>query len=395
MISHREALELSNRLEELCKDHEEWRGRKCINLIPSENIMSSKARSLLSSDFVHRYTSREHYYMGTRFIDEVETLCQALARRVFHAKFADIRPISGHTCDLAVALLYSGRGDGILSVSPQHGGYPGFSRRGLAGILHLKNIYFPFRKERMNIEVVAAAKIAEKQKPKVTFFGASFFLFPHPVKELAKPLEKSIRVYDGSHVLGLLAGGQFQSPLEEGCDILLGSTHKSFFGPQGGIILSNNHDIAQRIEENLHPGIIDNLHWNRILALAMTLVEMLRFGERYSSQVVKNAKALAKSLSELGIQIRCRDIGFTESHQVLLGYSRKKSAELAENLERSNIIVDRGIRLGTSEVTRRGMKESEMGNIAELMHDAIANRRDVASKAERLSREFSGEEYCL
>ena len=132
MISHREAIALSDKIENLCKQHEDWRAKKCINLIPSENIMSRKAKALLSSDFVHRYTSREKYYMGTRFIDEVEHLTTELAKRVFKAKFADVRPISGHLCDMAICLMYAKRGDKMLSVSPSDGGYPGFSESGLA-----------------------------------------------------------------------------------------------------------------------------------------------------------------------------------------------------------------------------------------------------------------------
>jgi glycine hydroxymethyltransferase len=394
MISHREAIALSNKIENLCKQHEDWRGKRCINLIPSENTMSSKARALLSSDFTHRYTSREKYYMGTRFIDEVEQLATELAKKVFKAKFADLRPISGHLCDMAICLMYSKRGDKMLSVSPNDGGYPGFSERGLGGVLGLKNVYFPFDKDRMNIDEQRTIDYVKKEKPNITFFGASFFLFPHPVKKISKALD-SMKIYDGSHVLGLLAGSAFQSPLDEGCDILLGSTHKSFFGPQGGIIVTNNGEIADGIDRNLHPGIVDNLHWNRILALAMVLVEMLRFGREYATQVVRNSKALASALSDLKVKVCCKSYGFTESHQVLLTYSKGRSSKIAETLQRGNIIVDRGIRLGTSEVTRRGMKEEEMQTIAHLIAEGMKNPDAVKKKAEKLAREFSDEEYCL
>ncbi|MBI2126736.1 MAG: hypothetical protein HYU02_05420 [Thaumarchaeota archaeon] len=394
MISHREAIALSDKIENLCKQHEDWRTKKCINLIPSENIMSRKAKALLSSDFAHRYTSREKYYMGTRFIDEVEHLTTELAKKVFKAKFADVRPISGHLCDMAICLLYAKRGDKMLSVSPSNGGYPGFSERGLGGILGLKNIYFPFDKDRMNVDEQGTIEYVKKEKPSITFFGASFFLFPHPIKKISKTFD-SMKIYDGSHVLGLLAGGSFQSPLDEGCDILLGSTHKSFFGPQGGIIVTNDEEIANEIDRNLHPGIVDNLHWNRILALAMTLVEMLRFGREYATQVVRNSKALASTLSDLRVKVHCKRYGFTESHQVLLAYSKDRSSKIAETLQRGNIIVDKGIRLGTSEVTRRGMKEEEMQTIAHLIADGMKNPNSVKKKAEKLAREFSEEEYCL
>jgi len=225
----------------LVREHEKWRVKECLNLIPSENVMSPSARALLSSDLAHRYTARDRFYMGTRFTDEIEQYGEKLARELFKAETADLRPLSGHIADLIVLANLTKQNDKLVCVSPDNGGYPGMWENGLAGFLKLKAVAFPFSKKDMNIEVEEGKKLIEKTKPNVVIFGASLIVFPHPVREIAAIARENGAVvgFDGSHVLGLIAGGEFQDPLREGAQLLFGSTHKSFFGPQGGIILAN------------------------------------------------------------------------------------------------------------------------------------------------------------
>ncbi|MEM4704335.1 MAG: hypothetical protein QXJ02_04630, partial [Candidatus Bathyarchaeia archaeon] len=252
---------------DLVKEHEEWRGKQCLNLIPSENIMSPSARSLLSSELTHRYTARDRFYMGTRFTDEIEQYGEKLARQLFKAETADLRPLSGHITDLIVLANTAKPGDTLMCVSPQDGGYPGMWQEGLAGLLRLKTVAFPFSKDCWNISVEEAKHAIERAKPKVVIFGASLILFQHPVKELAEVAKENGAFvgYDGSHVLGLIAGGKFQDPLREGADALFGSTHQSFFGPQGGIILADK-EHGELLTEKIYPAFVDNAHWNRIAA---------------------------------------------------------------------------------------------------------------------------------
>jgi glycine hydroxymethyltransferase len=380
--------------------HERWRGHECINLIPSENVMSPQARILLSSELTHRYTSNRKFYMGTKFVDEIERYGERLAREVFNTETADLRPLSGHIADLIFFANFTKPKDVVLCVSEADGGYPGMWQRALPQLLRYKVVAFPFSNEQRNIKTEDAEEMVQRIRPRVVVFGASLFLFPHPVHELAKIAhEVGAHVgYDGSHVMGLIAGKSFQDPLREGADALFGSTHKSFFGPQGGIFLADKTH-GEKMKKNVFPAYVDNAHWNRIAALTLALAEMREFGRSYAVQVTKNAQALAKTLSDYGFPAACPAYGYTKSHQIFLdcgGY--KAGRAMAERLEKANIIVDCGVRLGTCETTRRGMKEKEMQEIAILMKRVIIDG-EKPSKAKKdtikLAGEFQKVTYCF
>ncbi|MEM3442832.1 MAG: serine hydroxymethyltransferase, partial [Candidatus Bathyarchaeia archaeon] len=240
----------------------------------------------------------------------------------------------------------------------------------------------------------------KRVKPKIVIFGASIILFPQPVRALAEKAKENGAVvgYDGSHVMGLIAGEQFQDPLREGVCALFGSTHKTFFGPQGGIILADK-EHGERLKERVYPAFVDNAHWNRIAALTLALAEMKKFGRDYARQVIRNAQALASALYDYGLPVACQRLGFTRSHQFLLDYGDyEKGRARAEKLQRANIIVDCIIRVGTCEVTRRGMKEAEMLHIAELIKRVVVDeekpetvKKDVA----KICGEFQNIRYCF
>jgi glycine hydroxymethyltransferase len=384
----------------IVKKHEEWRGKQCLNLIPSENIMSPTARGLLSSELGQRYTSRDHFYMGTRFTDEIEQYGEELAKKVFRADTADLRPLSGHIADLIFVAIHTKLNDTLMCISPSDGGYPGMWQDGLAGLLNLKTVPFPFSKNDFNIKVKEAEESIKQIKPKIVIFGASCILFRYPVLELAKIARENGAIvgFDGSHVMGLIAGNQFQDPLREGACALFGSSHKSFFGPQGGIILADK-EHGEIIKSKIYPAFVDNAHWNRIAALSLALAEMQKFGEAYARQVVRNSQILAKTLHDYGFPVVCKHLGFTHSHQIIVDYGDYENGrKIAEKLQRANIITDCVIRIGTCEVTRRGMKENEMLKIAELIGRTIVDgekpenvRKDVA----KLCAEFQKVEYCF
>lgn len=391
-------LELVERLNRHVAAHEEWRTGRCLNLIPSENFGSSQMRRYLSTDLSNRYTARDHFYRGTRESDEIEALCLGVAKKLYHCKFADVRPLSGHTCSMIAFLSLLRPGNKVVTCPPRYGGYEGSSELGLGQLLRLRNLYFPYDPETMNIIPAETRSLLSARKPELTVFGSSFIPFPYKIREAIPDDYRGYKIYDGSHVMGLIAGGEFQNPLREGCGVLMGSTHKTLFGPQGGILLSNDEEVFEKITNQVYPGIVDNIHLNRVASLAYGLIELLRFGKRYASQVIRNSKFLAKSLNEKGIRVKCGAIGYTESHQVLLDYGKKRSVEIANRLESRNIIADVGVRLGTSEVTRRGMREPEMDIIADLIGETI--RGKVAASAtrlrvERLARQFGGLEYTL
>jgi len=384
----------------LVKDHENWRAKQCLNLIPSENVMSPSARALLSSELAHRYTARDGFYMGTRFTDEIEHYGEELAKKLFKADVADLRPLSGHIADLIVLANLTKRGDGLMCLRPEDGGYPGMWENGLGGLLGLKLRPFPFSRRDLNIQAEEAKQLIVETRPRLVVFGASLIAFPHPVRLLAETaIENGATVgFDGSHVMGLIAGERFQDPLGEGASVLFGSTHKSFFGPQGGIILARE-EPGELLKEKIYPAFVDNAHWNRIAALTLALAEMERFGKEYAEQVIRNSKALAGALSDHGFPVSCKHLGFTDSHQVILDFGEyEKSKAVAQRLQEANVIVDCWIRVGTCEVTRRGMKEPEMLKIAELI-DRVVNKQEgtvqIRKEVERLSAEFQTVRYCF
>ena len=362
--------------------------------------MSPTARGLLSSELAHRYTSTDRFYMGTRFTDEIEQCGEELAKDVFKAETADLRPLSGHIADTIVLANLAKPGDTLLCVSPEDGGYPGMWVEGLTGLLKLKSVAFPFSKKDWNIRVEEAKKVISQLKPRIVIFGASLILFPYEVDELAKIAhENGADVgFDGSHVMGLIAGRQFQDPLREGAQVLFGSTHKSFFGPQGGIILADKK-TGKMLKEKIYPAFVDNAHWNRIASLSLALAEMKEFGKDYAKQVVSNSKSLAKALFDLGFPVVCKDLGFTRSHQAIVDFGDyEKGRTVAERLQRANIITDCVIRFGSCETTRRGMKDKDMSKIAELIKRTVIDKENpetIKKEVAKLATEFQKVHYCF
>jgi glycine hydroxymethyltransferase len=386
------------RLENAVKQHEQWRNTECLNLIPSENFASPDARKMLTTDFANRYTAPDKYYRGSRFTDEVQALAEDVARKVFNARFADVRPLSGHIADMGMLFGLTKRGDKVLSVDPEDGGYEGITQKGLGRILGLTNLYFPYDRVAVNIDVKETKRLLEAEKPNLIVFGSSFIPFPHPVREVANAADDSVCVFDGSHVMGLLAGGEFQDPLREGCSLLVGSTHKTFPGPQGGIILGNSDEVFRKVSSDLVPTVVDNAHWNRIASLALTLVEMMQFGKTYAQAVIKNSQVLGKALAENNVLVRGAAKGYSKSHQVLLGYDKVKSEFLAKRLEESNIIVDNLLRVGTCEVTRMGMGPAQMEEIGELVGLVVHGKKPadfVKKRVKTLTKDFRTPRYVL
>ena len=248
------------------------------------------------------------------------------------------------------------------------------------------------------------------------FWRLSFYL-PHPVKELAefgKDAGAKI-VYDGAHVLGLIAGKTFQDPLREGADVITASTHKTFPGPQGGIILSNmEKEDWKKVQNAVFPGLVSNHHLHRLPALAITLMEMLSFGKDYAGQIVKNAKMLAKKLDSGGFKVLWKERGYTQSHQIVADTRSQGGGKwVAEALEKANIIINKnllpwddvnnpadpsGVRIGVQEMTRFGMKENEMNKIGDFISRVCMKKEDPAQVGKEVSefrKGFTEVKYAL
>jgi len=395
------------------------RFERAIPLIASENLLSPYAKEMLISDLHSRYAEGlpgERYYEGNEQVDEVETLCLELAKRLFRCSFADVRPISGTVANLAVLKAMAEPGDLVGTCRLADGAHISSASFGAFGLRGVKPVYYAWDAERMTIDVARTKEILRAVRPKLCLFGLSLFLFPLPVSELAQTLEEigARGWYDGAHVLGLIAGGEFQDPLHEGCVVLSASTHKTLPGPQHGILLANTEDpeLPKRLASAAFPGVTSNHHLHTMAALAVSLAEHLAFGRAYARQVVANAKALGAALHERGFDVLGEKLGFTASHTLAVRVTREGGGEeVARRLAAAGIISNKnllpgdtspkrpgGIRLGTPEVTRLGMTEKEMVRVAELMDDLLHRGKppeSVAADAAAFKAAFTGLRYCF
>ena len=392
-------------LKELFAEHERWR-TECINLVASENTMSPLARKAMASDMGHRYYFQDPYkqqsgikyaYCGTKYIAEMLTIGQELAGEIFGADYASLYPLSGHQANLGILSAFCKQGDSFMCYDPFYGGYPGLDKDRLPKYLGLQALYIPVSKDvPEQIDIAKTAALIEQKQPKLIMLSSAHTLFPIPISELKDVCEKygCVMVYDGSHPLGLIAGRQFQDPLGEGADILVGGTQKSFPGPQGGLILTNRY--KEKIKQVEQFVMVDNPHFHRIGALTVTLLEMKCFGRDYAKQVVKNTKALAANLEQRGFDVRYKELGFTQSHMfkmnIFEGYY-----ELAAKLEAANIIWDSSGRIGCNEMTRFGMKEEQMESIAEFIERVYKGQEPSQVKGEvaEFRKSFQKVEYCF
>jgi len=388
---------------------EKWRVEDCINLLPSENATSPQVRALLSSDFVNRYTLPidatyageyiENGYRGSRITTEVERKAEEAAREVFKARYACVQPLSGHIAAMIAIASCTKRGDKLMAIPPEHGGYDGYAQSYIPDLLGLRASTLPYDEDLGNIDTDGTVRRIRKEKPALVILGASYLLFPYdmgPVVDACKSVGAKL-AYDGSHVLGLIAGGEFQKPLKEGADVLYGSTHKSFFGPQGGLVVTDSKDMDAGIRRNLTWRLVDNVHWNRVASLGHALLEMRKFGPQYARQVIKNSQRLGKELAGRGFPLRFENLGFSQSHQLLIDTNRLKGRyglsvnDFSVRLEKSNIITDSVGRLGTAEITRMGFKERHLGSLADIFMAAAEGedvRRDVRALRDRFDLEY-------
>jgi len=405
---------------EQVKKHHEWFSNS-LPMIASENILSPMARELMLSDLQDRYAEGipgNRYYQGNIYVDKIELKVQELARKIFGANYADVRPISGTNANQAVLMALGGPDKSITSVDVADGAHISSAVFGSVGYRCMKPKTYPFNEDEMNIDVDGTKKLLLKEKPDIALFGRSVFLFPPPLKELKDTFQEiDAHVwYDAAHVLGLIGGGRFQQPLEEGVEIMTGSTHKTLPGPQRGILLANPRDeeIQTKLRYGVFPGVLANHHLHTMAALGVSLAEHMEFGADYADQIIKNAQALGQALHERGFDVLCEHKGFTKSHTIAVDVLDEGGGEtLVEAMEEANMIANKnllpwddvdsaqepsGIRLGAQELTRLGMKESEMDEVAEFIKRIVMDKEDpkkVKEDVTEFRKNFQEIHYCF
>jgi glycine hydroxymethyltransferase len=395
--------------------------RDGLPMIASENIISPRVAEMLVTDFHGRYAEGlpgKRYYQGCGDFDTVEALGMELAREVFRCAFANVQSTSGTVSNLAVLKALAKPGDPITAVSTADGGHISHAPMGAVGMRGLELHTYPWDVERMEPDIDGSLKLIRQVKPKLVWFGQSMFLFPTPMKELAAAGHEvgSTVVYDGAHVLGLIGGGQFQDPLREGADVLTGSSHKTFPGPQGGFVFSDTKDekLQRKLHSGVFPGVVSSYHLHHVAGKVVALAEFKDSGARYAKDTVANAQAFAAALAERGFDVIAADRGFTRSHQVVTRHGAQDSgagAKAAATLEQCGIITNMnmlpgdtkpltpsGVRIGVQELTRVGMGKAEMQQVAEFYARALVKGDDpkkVKADVKAFKARFQEVKYCF
>jgi glycine hydroxymethyltransferase len=405
-------------VEQVVRANDEWRLRQTINLIASENVLSARARALLPSDFGHRYAEGhpekgKRYYQGTKNIDIIEAKTRDSMKKLFGVANAEVRTVSGTNANDVVFSAFVKPDDKVIVNSLEVGGH--ISHQPIGGMGKYTRNILRWPRDPKNgyaIDVAASKDMLAREKPKMVVIGKSLIMLPEPAKEIAAVCKELgvISVFDGAHVLGLIAGKQFQDPVAEGCDILLGSTHKTFFGPQRGVVLSNlTEDKWKRIDKLAFPGCLSNHHLFTLPPLLVATYEMIEFGPIYAKQVVANAQAFAKALDAAGFDVQLKEHGYTRSHQVAVDVKKQGGGrECAEKLEANDIICNynllphddpkavmkpSGLRLGVQEMTHWGMKEPEMGEIARFFKESLIDGKSVKADVNKFRSRFTEVKY--
>jgi glycine hydroxymethyltransferase len=399
-------------LDRLVEHNRQIHDRDCVNLNPATNIMSPRAEAMLSAGLGSRPSlgyPGDKYEMGLEAIEQIEVMAAELAAEVFGAQYAEIRVPSGAIANLYAFMANCEPGETIIAPPPSIGGHVTHHAGGSAGMYRLHTIPAPVDADRFTVDVDALRALAHEHRPKMITIGASINLYPHPVATLRQIADEvgAILLFDAAHLCGLIAGGAWPNPLEQGAHMMTMSTYKSLGGPPGGLIVTNEAEIAQRLDAIAYPGLTANFDAGKAAALAMTMLDWKAHGKEYAATMVETAAELAAGLLLRGLPVFQGLQGATRSHQFALkAHQWGGGQRAAKQLRQANLLacgiglpmkaVDgdvNGLRIGTPELVRRGMKPQDMDELASLIADGLAPDADLMGVATRVTRwrtQFAG-----
>ena len=417
------------------ENHERYRGEECINLIASEGLKSPAVEEMLwlSQDLESRYAEGENdlgghvkvrHYQGQKYMTQIENYATDLMKTLFGCNWADLRLVSGTHANLAAfkGISLTTKNNRMVVLPLSAGAHITHDYSGLAGrVLGLETINHAYDSSELNINPEKSKTIIDAARPGIVTFGGSVFQFPHPVKELAKVAKEvgSYVVYDAAHVLGLIAGGEFQDPFGEGVDFITSSTHKTFPGPQGGVILANCESermkkAIKKVQHAVFPLTTSNTHLGRLPALGLAALELKLFGKELAKNTIRNAQIAGKYLFENGVRVLGKKKAFTKSHQIVVDIRDYGGGQkVASNLEEANIVLNKnllpydnqhnrgdpsGLRIGFQDVTRRGFKEGDIEYLCSLLLEVIKGKRkpvEVRNDVVKLRQGFKEIKYCF
>lgn len=402
---------VADRIEALIVQNTAIHDHECFNLNPATNVMNPAAEAVLARGLGARPSlgyPGDKYEMGLEAIEEIEVICAELAAEIFASRYAEIRVGSGALANLYGFMALARPGDAIIAPSPVIGGHVTHHAGGSAGMYGLVTHAAPVDAAGYTVDLAGLKALARRVRPKIITIGGSLNLFPHPVAEVrAIADEVGAKVlFDAAHQCGMIAGGIFPNPLAQGAHLMTMSTYKSLGGPAGGLIVTNDADIAERLDAIAFPGMTANFDAAKSAALALTLLDWREYGPAYARAMVDLAQALARELAALGLPVHAIDRGATQSHQFAIAAAAFGGGQAAsKTLRRAGFLACgiglpiaevpgdmNGLRIGTPELVRRGVTPADAPALAALIAEGLrSNAPDtVAPRTAALRARFQG-----
>ncbi|NRA89046.1 MAG: aminotransferase class I/II-fold pyridoxal phosphate-dependent enzyme [Rhizobiales bacterium] len=386
-----------DRLTNLAQKNKTIHEIECFNLNPATNVMNPKAEQLLASGLGSRPSlgyPNDKYEMGLEAIEEIEVISAQLCAQVFDAKYAEIRVGSGALANLYGYMATCKAGDVIIVPPASIGGHVTHHLAGCAGLFGLKSIEAPVNADGYSVDIDALEPLVLKHKPKLITIGGSLNLFEHPVKEIRQiaDLVGAKVMFDAAHQCGIIAGKAWRNPLNEGAHFMTMSTYKSLGGPAGGLIVTNDAEIAERLDAIAYPGMTANFDAAKSAALGVCMLDWKMYGEEYAQEMITLAQAFAKSMAAEGLTIYGTEGNYTNSHQFAMvakdfgggqtaAKKLRKAGFLACGIGLPIAPVDgdlNGLRFGTPELVRWGVKTKHIEKLAYLIAGALKSNSPEA-----------------
>ena len=412
--SKQSSSEIALQIEALADRNREIHEVDCFNLNPATNVMNPKAEALMASGIGSRPSlgyPGDKYEMGLEAIEEIEVIAAELCAEIFDAEFAEIRVPSGAIANLYGFMATCVPGDTIIAPPASIGGHVTHHAPGCAGLYGVKTIPAPVNADGYTIDVDGLRDLAKKERPKLITVGSSLNLFEHPVREvreIADEVDAKV-MFDAAHQCGIIAGRAWKNPLAEGAHFMTMSTYKSLGGPAGGIIVSNDAEIVERLDAIAFPGMTANFDAAKSAALAITMLDWRDFGEAYGAEMIALSKAFAAALDAEGLPVFAKAQGYTNSHQFAIEAARFGGGQAASKQLREagflacgiGLPIDpvdgdmNGLRIGTPELVRWGVTTDRIGEIAALVARALVSNgpAELADETRALRRTFNSLKY--
>lgn len=414
MDAGKPSAQVTSRLDHLIARNREIHDQDCFNLNPATNVMNPRAEAALASGIGSRPSlgyPGDKYEMGLEAIEEIEVIAAELAAEIFRARYAEIRVGSGALANLYGFMALAKPGDSIIAPPGTIGGHVTHHAAGCAGLYGLTSHPAPIDADGYTLDLKALEDLAHAVRPRIITVGGSLNLFPHPVAEVRKIADRvgAKVLFDAAHQCGIIAGRVWANPLTEGAHLMTMSTYKSLGGPAGGLIVTNDATIAQRLDAIAFPGLTANFDAAKSAALAYTLLDWRDHGTAYAKAMTDLARALAHELQTLGLPVFAADRGATTSHQFAIeaaGFGGGQAA--SKTLRKAGFLACgiglplpdvpgdlNGLRIGTPELVRRGVTPADAPALATLIAEALRSNapETLAPRTRALRARFQGLHY--